>query len=297
MQSFINSNMSIVPATSEVVIPEEMDSTNAGFIDSNLPVNPSIGDEIKKEDHKIMKFADSDTQSEDKSNSVIPLPNTEKILNDVNDISMQKDPLATNSQVNKCNQLDVNQISNNKALSKNNEDKINCQTENAATQNESNMVVTCIVDKSITSSDITQTIIVNSVINESTHLIAEKASFTNILPQVNENHNVVINEDNCNSTNNHNGGYVDVEISGLSNCDEDEYFTCPLRPMSPQSQLRDLCKRGDADQLEKFLADMCNLEDTTNCNINEDDTQNRLTCTKSIDKSKVKISTNYNVKI
>ena len=289
--------MSIVPVTSEGFIPEEMDSINAGFIDSNLPVNPSIGDELKKEDHEIMKFADSDNQSQDKSNPHISLQNTEKILNDVNDISMQKDPLDTDSQVNSCNQLKLYQTSNNKALSKNDEAKINCQNENAATQDQSNMVVTCIVDKNKTSSDITQTIIVNSVINESTNLIAEKASFTNILPQVNENHNVVIHEDNCNSTNNHNRGYVDVEISGLSNCDEDEFFTCPLRPMSPQSQLRDLCKRGDADQLEKFLADMCNLEDTTNCNTNEDDTQNRLTCTKSIDKSKVMISTNYNGKI
>ena len=68
MQSFINSNMSIVSVTSEVVIPEEMDSINAGFIDSNLPVNPSIVDELKKEDHEIMHNRISDETAHQKSN-------------------------------------------------------------------------------------------------------------------------------------------------------------------------------------------------------------------------------------
>ena len=41
--------MSIVPVSSEIIIPERMNSVNTAFIDGTLPVDPSLDEGTKKD--------------------------------------------------------------------------------------------------------------------------------------------------------------------------------------------------------------------------------------------------------
>ena len=80
--------------------------------------------------------------------------------------------------------------------------------------------------------------------------------------------------------------YEEVETIGQLYEYEDEDFPSPPRPISPQSQLRDLCKRGDAEQLEKFLNKLSDTEDHENLPETTEKFQ-KVKCTKKIDKDKV----------
>ena len=62
-----------------------------------------------------------------------------------------------------------------------------------------------------------------------------------------------------NGSNSYEESKSDIEGSRIVDLEdyEDESFLNPPKPDSPQSQLRDLCKRGDPVQLENFLQEMC----------------------------------------
>ena len=272
--------MSIVPVSSEIIIPERMNSVNTAFIDGTLPVDPSL-DEGTKKDHETLTDKNTECKSKDALNSYDQLPDQE-IATSENDTLVKNNETPLDNQMNSCNESSISQESNSKAYSEtlqatNITSKLN-------TEEEKSFLNTCI-DNRECSIDITQNEGVTSVVKESIN--SQDLQSANLPPDVCEEQDENINEDKNDSTNILNDTSIDIEISSQLHCDEDEYFPCPFRPMSPQSQLRDLCKRGDAEQLEKFLADMCESEDNENHNVKVSDTQNRQQFSKCIDKSKV----------
>ena len=246
--------MSIVPVSSEPIITEEMSSVVTTFIDKQLSVDPP--------------------------NEEIPVKEEREIKNNIDSVSVT-DP---KTQMNNHNQLSVSQVSEDKQNNETNELIITCDKENV--KDDSTKILDTHIDNGQHSIDSTKSEI-NPLINEPTNSKFEESAIE-LSKEVHDEHKSLATENSCNSTNNLNEA-CDDEESGRLRCDEDEYFSCPFRPMSPQSQLRDLCKRGDADQLDKFLDEMCDSEDNGNCVINKSDSQNELKCTKFIDKSKVSL--------
>ena len=253
----MNVNMSIVPVSSEPIITEEMSSVATGFIDKKLSVDQPNEEIPEKAERKVKDNIDTDSDTDSKI------------------------------QVNNHNQLSIPQESEDKQNSETNELKITCDNENI--KDDSTRISDAHIDNSKHSTDSTKSEI-NPLINEPINSKFEESAIE-LSKEVHDEHKSFAHENTCSSTNNLNEA-CDVEESGQLRCDEDEYFSCPFRPMSPQSQLRDLCKRGDADQLDKFLDEMCDSEDNGNCVINKSDSQNELKCTKFIDKSKVSLKFN-----
>ena len=246
--------MSIVPVSSEPIITEEMSSVVTTFIDGQLSVDPPNEEIPEKEKCKIKDNIDSDSDTDPKTH------------------------------INNHNQLSVSQVSEDKQNNETNESIITCDNENII--DDSTRIINTHIDNGQHSTESAKSEI-NSLINEPTNSKFEESAIE-LSKEIHDEHKSIANENSCNSTNNLDEA-CDVEESGRLRCDEDEYFSCPLRPMSPQSQLRDLCKRGDADQLDKFLDEMCDSEDNGNCVINKSDSQNELKCTRFIDKSKVSL--------
>ena len=245
--------MSIVPVSSEPIITEEMSSVVTAFIDRQLSVDPQ-NEEITVKEGKIKDNIDTDSDTDSKP------------------------------QVNNHNQLSVSQESEDKQNNKTNESKITSDNENI--KDDSTRILDAHIDNCKHSTDSTKREI-NPLINEPTNSKFEESAIE-LSNEVHDEQKSLVEENTCNSTNNLNEA-CDVEESGQLRCEEDEYFSCPFRPMSPQSQLRDLCKRGDADQLDKFLDEMCDSEDNGNCVINKSDSQNEMKCARFIDKSKVSL--------
>ena len=81
-----------------------------------------------------------------------------------------------------------------------------------------------------------------------------------------------------------------MRISGQLDNDQDEDFPCSLRPLSPQSQLRDLCKRGDAGHLEEFLVEICDSQEVQSSIHSQTEGTKKIQCTMKIDKAKVGMS-------
>lgn len=95
--------------------------------------------------------------------------------------------------------------------------------------------------------------------------------------------------DEIRSTNSCNENHV-VQKTTDDLCEDDlndECFLNPPRPQSPQSQLRDLCKRGDAVLLEKFLEGICDEEEVQQPIDNQNSGIHRIYSIRKIDKSKV----------
>jgi hypothetical protein len=117
----------------------------------------------------------------------------------------------------------------------------------------------------------------------------ESEQFSMILQKPDKMQNTIISEEiKSNGTKSCDEVYKNLQITGQLNKDQDEDFPCPLRPLSPQSQLRDLCKRGDADHLEDFLAEICDSEEVQSSIHNQTDGIKKIQCTLKIDKSKVR---------
>ena len=248
--------MSIETISSETIMTEEICSVGNDFTDRKLPVDAFSEKTLEKTENKTCNNINDDSNT----------PSNIHVEND-NQISLSQETLYR----------------------ENSEDKIDCKYKNLE-DNKTSILVACL-DNGKHSIDTSQSEIIKPLINEPNHSkFEENSKFVEIANEVQKERKSSYDENNCNSTNNLNEEFIDVEVSGELNCD-DEYFSCPFRPMSPQSQLRDLCKRGDADQLDKFLAEMCD-SDNNDCAINESDSQNELKCTKLIDKSKVRLILN-----
>ena len=117
---------------------------------------------------------------------------------------------------------------------------------------------------------------------------SEQFSMILLKPDIKED--TIISEDiKRNGTKSCDEAYIDVQITGQLNNDPGEDFPCPLRPLSPQSQLRDLCKRGDADHLEEFLAEICDSGEIESSVHTRGDGIEKIQCTTKIDKSKVRM--------
>ena len=106
-----------------------------------------------------------------------------------------------------------------------------------------------------------------------------------ILEEPSKPHNIIISEDIEIHSTKDNDAYLDEPLSKEEY--EDVEFPSPLRPLSPQSQLRDLCKRGDADQLEIFLSEMCAPEQAPDDVNSSNGGIVKIHFTKKINKSKV----------
>ena len=116
----------------------------------------------------------------------------------------------------------------------------------------------------------------------------ESEHFSMILQKPHKIEDTIISaEIEHNGTKSCNEGYIDMQITDDIKDEQDEDFPSPLRPLSPQSQLRDLCKRGDADHLEEFLADICDSKDVQDYTDSQTEDNKKNQCTKKIDKSKV----------
>ena len=306
--------MSIAPVSLETTIPQKAGTETSSVIAARFDAKPTLPSQSENENDRksndpIMDNEENKEVKVIRSGSDNAIDSSVAVLTTVQDGICKKEQISHKNHNNDVNLEDTCVTYHSEEETENHNDNFNCsktttdlsedseEEANVEKDVEQHSPIIHVQNKykcsyGLISNDHNNVSIQN---NASIPKVKESTDFKNVdvekisilQTQPDEGGDILCDE--ISSTNSCNENHV-VKKTNNDLCEadlNDEYFLNPPRPQSPQSQLRDLCKRGDAVLLEKFLEGICDEEEVQQPIDNQNSGIHRINSIRKIDKSKV----------